>query len=459
MAPTPRRCCAASIPPDHPVLGLDGATTPRSATLDAGAAGRGRRICCRRCRTCSTRPARAGCPGSWHGCAQPGGCPWDREQDHLSLRPFLLEETYEVYDALEDGSDAEAGRGAGRPAAPDRAPRRSTRPRRASSTWRMSSASIMTKIVRRHPHVFGDGAARTAGEVMRNWEQHQGRRARRRGRRRGGAGQAARATRTCPPPSPGLSQSLPALAYADEMQDRAASLGYDWPDLEGVIDKVAEEATRAAGAPTTSRARTRSTATCCSCSSTWAASWASTRRPRCGPPAASSRRASRASSGSRTSSGLELRALGLDALDELWQDAKREEAEARSEHGRAGEGRMSIGGGMRFRADGRTPGQLRPVSIELDVQKWAAASLHLSGRATRTCSAPRPSRTASRRTCGARAPAGSPRSTRCCRRHLGAQQREIGQGQARRPDATRSSASSGGRCAASWTPRCWASAP
>ena len=127
----------------------------------------------------------------------------------------------------------------------------------------------------------------------------------------------------------GLSRSLPALAYANEMQARAAGLGYDWPDLEGVIDKVAEEATellagRRAGAP-----GARSTATCCSCSSTSRASWTSTRRPRCEPPAASSRAGSRGVERLADDRSVQLKALGLDALDELWQDVKREEAAAR----------------------------------------------------------------------------------------------------------------------------------
>ena len=105
-----------------------------------------------------------------HRLRQPDGCPWDREQDHLTLRPFLLEETYEVYDALQGGS---------------------TPSRRTSSA--ICSCKIVlhaqyaaeagvfdladvqravtSKTIRRHPHVFGDVQAATAGEVMRNWEQ------------------------------------------------------------------------------------------------------------------------------------------------------------------------------------------------------------------------------------------------------------------------------------------------
>ena len=95
---------------------------------------------------------------------------------------------------------------------------------------------------------------------------------------------------------------------------------------------------------------------------------------------------------------------------------------------------MSIGGGLRYRADGRTPGQMRPVSVELDVQKWAAASLDQPRRATRTCCARPPSRTASRRTCAARARLGHRGVRDAAGGHVGAQPARIGQGQARRPD-------------------------
>jgi MazG family protein len=87
--------------------------------------------------------------------------------------------------------------------------------------------------VRRHPHVFGDVVANSAAEVIRNWEQIK-------------AGERAELAtpqggNNMPASFAGLSRSLPALAYAQEMQERAASLGYDWPSLEGVLDKVKEE--------------------------------------------------------------------------------------------------------------------------------------------------------------------------------------------------------------------------
>jgi len=169
----------------------------------------------------------------------PDGCPWDREQDHLSLRKFLLEETYEVYDALEQGSTPSLAEELGdlllqivlhaQYAAED-------------GVFDMSDVQreVVSKIVRRHPHVFGDTVANSAAEVIRNWEQIKaGERA---ARSNGGAESVPKEDRPGMPAAfAGLSRSLPALAYAQEMQERAASLGYDWPSAQDVLAKVEEE--------------------------------------------------------------------------------------------------------------------------------------------------------------------------------------------------------------------------
>ena len=168
----------------------------------------------------------------------PDGCPWDREQDHLSLRKFLLEETYEVYDALEAGSTPKLAEELGdlllqivlhaQYAAED-------------GVFDMSDVhrEVMAKIVRRHPHVFGDAVANSAADVIRNWEQIK---AGERAARSNGSGESAPRDASMPAAFAGLSRSLPALAYAQEMQERAASLGYDWPSVDGVLEKVTEEA-------------------------------------------------------------------------------------------------------------------------------------------------------------------------------------------------------------------------
>jgi MazG family protein len=175
----------------------------------------------------------------------PDGCPWDREQDHLSLRKFLLEEAYEVYDALEQGSTPALAEELG-----DVLLQVVLHAHYGAEAGVFDLAdvnrAVMSKIIRRHPHVFGDVVAESAEEVIRNWEQIKaGERAQ---RAAGDAQQAANGDggpvgdRAMPAAFAGLSRSLPALAYAQEMQERAASLGYDWPDDDGVLDKIAEEA-------------------------------------------------------------------------------------------------------------------------------------------------------------------------------------------------------------------------
>src|SRR5215207_2967984 len=165
----------------------------------------------------------------------PDGCPWDREQDHLSLRKFLIEETYEVYDALEKGSTPALAEELGdlllqivlhaEYAAED-------------GVFDMSDVyrNVVTKIVRRHPHVFGDVVAEDAAQALRNWEQIK---AGERASKSAGSVESGAKDGAGPQAFAGLSKSLPALSYAQEMQERAASLGYDWPSVEGVLDKVA----------------------------------------------------------------------------------------------------------------------------------------------------------------------------------------------------------------------------
>jgi len=168
---------------------------------------------------------------------RPDGCPWDREQTHVSLKKHLLEEAYEVYDAL------------GEEATPDLAGELGdlllqivlhAQLAAEAGVFDMTDvqSAIGRKIVRRHPHVFGEARAKTAGDVNRQWEQIK------RAEREEAADQAADgSTQQVEVRSAldGISRSMPALAAAQEMQERAAHLGYDWPDIVGVIDKVHEE--------------------------------------------------------------------------------------------------------------------------------------------------------------------------------------------------------------------------
>jgi MazG family protein len=165
---------------------------------------------------------------------QPDGCPWDREQTHSSLRKHLLEEAYEVYDALETGATRELAGELG-----DLWLQVVLHAQLAAEAGVFDladvQAAIASKIVRRHPHVFGDSEARTASDVNRQWERIKA------------DERAAAADEAGPDAEPksaldGISPSMPALAASQEMQERAANLGYDWPSIDGVLDKVAEEA-------------------------------------------------------------------------------------------------------------------------------------------------------------------------------------------------------------------------
>ncbi|CAN5690415.1 nucleoside triphosphate pyrophosphohydrolase [soil metagenome] len=314
----------ALYPADHPVHGLDGATDTTVGQLtEIGPRSGGWYV-----------PALApldnlaspyGLPWLVARLREPGGCPWDREQDQLSLRPFLLEEAYEVYDALEDGSTpalaeelgdlllqvvlhAHYGAEAG--------------------VFDMTdvSRSTMAKIIRRHPHVFGDVVAGTSEEVIRNWEQIKaGERAERAAADGAPAAERAERAERADPQMPaafaGLSRSLPALAYAQEMQGRAAALGYDWPSVEGVIDKIAEEAAELAAA-TDDRARREEFGDLLLVVVNLAR--------RLGVDAEAALRAASAKFAARFAAverlaaerNLELRVLSLDELDELWNQAK-----------------------------------------------------------------------------------------------------------------------------------------
>jgi tetrapyrrole methylase family protein/MazG family protein len=173
---------------------------------------------------------------------RPDGCPWDREQTHDSLRKHLLEEAYEVYDALERGATPALAGELG-----DLWLQIVLHAQLAAEEGVFDLAdvhsAIATKIVRRHPHVFGDAEARTAGDVSRQWERIKADERAADAEEEDSTGAAAKSALD------GISPSLPALAASQEMQERAANLGYDWSSIEGVLEKVTEELAelRAAG--------------------------------------------------------------------------------------------------------------------------------------------------------------------------------------------------------------------
>ncbi|HEX3220446.1 MAG TPA: nucleoside triphosphate pyrophosphohydrolase [Candidatus Limnocylindria bacterium] len=154
------------------------------------------------------------------------GCPWDRRQTHESLRPFVLEEAYETVDAIERGSPADLAEELG-----DLFLQIILHAQLAAESGDFDLTDVYrtlgAKIVRRHPHVFGDVEVADAAEVLRNWETIK-------------AGERAESG-AAPSPFAGIARALPAMPASREIQERASSLGWDWPAIEGVWEKVSEE--------------------------------------------------------------------------------------------------------------------------------------------------------------------------------------------------------------------------
>lgn len=157
----------------------------------------------------------------------PDGCPWDREQTHSSLRLHMLEETYEAITAIDEQDPAKMAEEFG-----DLLLQIVLHAQIASETGEFNMADILKgiydKIVRRHPHVFGDVELDGVKGVLQNWEKLKE-------LERKVNGDEAKGLLD------GVPLSLPALAQAQEYQDRATRVGFDWPVIEGVLEKVVEE--------------------------------------------------------------------------------------------------------------------------------------------------------------------------------------------------------------------------
>jgi MazG family protein len=164
----------------------------------------------------------------------PGGCPWDREQTHLTLRTYLIEEAYEVLGAIEDGNPKNLAEELG-----DLLLQVLFHADMARETGAFDISNVVTgirdKMIRRHPHVFGDAKAETAGEVLKNWTQLKAR------EKEAASPHGAPSERPAPSALDGLPRSLPALLEAYQMTRRAAQVGFDWERVEGIFDKLGEE--------------------------------------------------------------------------------------------------------------------------------------------------------------------------------------------------------------------------
>lgn len=178
----------------------------------------------------------------------PDGCPWDREQTHLTLAKHLIEESWELHDAIEahaanpsEKADAAMAEELG-----DVLLQVILHTQLASERGAFDLTDVQErlarKIIRRHPHVFGDGTAETSREVQRTWEAIKAEE--RAERAQGEAGVAATVGEdptAFKSALAGVSRGLPALSASRELQDRASSLGYDWPTVDGVLEKLDEE--------------------------------------------------------------------------------------------------------------------------------------------------------------------------------------------------------------------------
>ena len=156
----------------------------------------------------------------------PNGCPWDREQTHESLRKHLLEESYEAISAIDSGDYTDMQEEFG-----DLLLQVVLQSQIANEESEFNVNQVIqgihSKIVRRHPHVFGDLKLDGVDGVLANWEKLK---EKERGNKKDGKGLLD-----------GVPLALPALSQAQEYQDRAARVGFDWPEIEGVLEKVREE--------------------------------------------------------------------------------------------------------------------------------------------------------------------------------------------------------------------------
>jgi tetrapyrrole methylase family protein/MazG family protein len=161
----------------------------------------------------------------------PDGCPWDREQTHASLRTYLIEEAYEVLEAMESGNDAKFAEEMG-----DLLLQIVFHSQIAKEEGRLTVADVIRevhdKMVRRHPHVFGEKRARDAAEVLKNWEQLK----KEERAAKGGEGKRQESLMD------GVSKVLPATLEGFQFTRRAARIGFDWGNVDGVFEKLKEEA-------------------------------------------------------------------------------------------------------------------------------------------------------------------------------------------------------------------------
>ena len=168
----------------------------------------------------------------------PGGCPWDREQTFDTIKPYTLEETYEVLEAIDNRDWDELTGELG-----DLLLQILFYSEMAQEQGTFSIDDVLdrlsTKLIDRHPHVFGDVQAETSSEVVRNWEAIKAEEKKK--RLAAGGGKSAKDSPSAGSVLGGVSSAMPALLEAHKLSSKAAHVGFDWPNVEGLFDKLHEE--------------------------------------------------------------------------------------------------------------------------------------------------------------------------------------------------------------------------
>jgi tetrapyrrole methylase family protein / MazG family protein len=157
----------------------------------------------------------------------PGGCPWDREQTHESVKPMTIEEAYEVAHAIEEGDDEELAGELG-DLLLQVVFHASIAEERGAFGLKRVIERVADKMVRRHPHVFGDDDAATSGEVLRNWEAIK-------------AQERAAKGKDDQSMLDSVHRGLPAMMEAFQMTTKVSRVGFDWKEAEGALGKLDEE--------------------------------------------------------------------------------------------------------------------------------------------------------------------------------------------------------------------------
>lgn len=206
---------------------------------------------------CATHPCRLQCLGRMPTTGErferavsimarlraPGGCPWDREQTFDSIKPYTLEETYEVLEAIDNRDWDELPGELG-----DLLLQVLFYAQMAKDQGTFSIDEVLdrlcTKLIDRHPHVFGDVKAETSSEVLRNWQALKALEKEKEKKKNKRAAEPDGSNRDSAPSESvlaGVSTAMPALMEAYKLSSRAAQVGFDWPHIDGLFDKLEEE--------------------------------------------------------------------------------------------------------------------------------------------------------------------------------------------------------------------------